>query len=161
MNDDTLGFLITWTIYGTFLQGDSRGWRKRRKGTQTSQPKLAEWHADRLKYPILRLDDQQRCCVTAEIQRLCNFRGWRLWASSVRTNHVHVVVHAKEVAGSKVRDQMKANATRVLRECWKEFVDRPVWTYGGDWQCVNDESSLEQVILYVLEAQDRKGFETQ
>jgi hypothetical protein len=28
---------------------------------------------------------------------------------------------------------------------------------GGDWQCINSEEELEQVILYANEGQDRKG----
>ena len=61
--------------------------------------------------------------------------------------------------GSKVRDQLKANCTRVLRESWPRFVDRPVWTTGGDWQCINTEDDLEQVVMYVSEAQDRMGLD--
>ena len=56
---------------------------------------------------------------------------------------------------ARFRDQLKANCTRVLRERWPQFVDRPVWTTGGDWQCINSEDELEQVIVYVSEAQDR------
>ena len=56
--------------------------------------------------------------------------------------------------GSRVRDQFKANCTRVLREQWQEFDVRPVWTTGGDWQCINNQEELEQVIAYVSEAQD-------
>ena len=159
MNDEPLAFLITWTVYGTFLQGDPRGWHKWKMGFQAPQPRLAEWHADRLKHPILLLNQEQRNCVDAEIQRLSDYRGWRLWASAARSNHVHVVVHARGFSGSKVRDQLKANCTRVLRERWREFVDRPVWSEGGDWECVNDENGLEAVIQYVTEAQDRKGIE--
>jgi hypothetical protein len=50
-----------------------------------------------------------------------------------------------------------ANCTRGIREQYKLFVDRPVWTVGGDWQCINSEEELEQVILYANEGQDRKG----
>jgi len=159
MTDAPLAFFVTWTVYGTFLQGDARGWRKWGKGIQTPQPRLAAWHAERLKHPILLLNQAHRDCVEQELQRLSTCRGWRLWAKAARTNHVHVVVHAKDVAGSKVRDQFKANCTRVLRENWPQFVDRPVWCEGGDWQCINDEDGLELAMLYVTEAQDRKGIE--
>ncbi len=35
-SDEPLAFFYTWTVYGTFLQGDVRFWRKRRKGEQLS-----------------------------------------------------------------------------------------------------------------------------
>ncbi len=159
MNDEPLAFFLTWTVYGTFLQGDSRGWHKRKRVFQPPQPRLAAWNAKRLKHSILLLGQEQRAAVDAEIQRLSNYRGWRLWASAVRTNHVHVVLAAPGSVGSKVRDQLKANATRVLRERWPEFDGRPVWSEGGDRQSVHDEDHLEQVILYVTQAQDRKGIE--
>ena len=74
-----------------------------------------------------------------------------------RTNHVHVVVTSNSHSGDIVRDQLKANCARVLREHWPLFCDRPVWTIGGDWQCINTEDDLEIVICYVSEAQDRMG----
>ena len=158
-DDDPIAFFITWTVYGTFLQGDERGWRKRKQGHQIPQPRLAEWRMERLKHTIELLVTDQRMAINNEITRLSAFRGWHLWSHDARTNHVHVVVTAHGFSGSTVRDQIKANCTRVLRERWSIFVDRPVWTAGGDVQCINDESDLEQAILYVRDAQDNKQCE--
>lgn len=157
MNDEPLAYFITFTVYGTFLQGDARWWRSRGKGTQAPQPRLERWHRDRLKHEVVLLADEQRAAVKAEIERFCSVRSWRLWKANPRSNHVHVVVTALGYNGAKVRDQIKANCTRVIRERWPQFVDRPVWTVGGDWQCINTEEELEQVILYAGEVQDRKG----
>ncbi|QDT34822.1 hypothetical protein [Thalassoglobus polymorphus] len=158
MNDDPLAFFITWTVYGTFLQGDERWWRSR-GGSRPPQPKLQQWHRDRLNHEIILLSDSQRELVASEIQRLSDFRGWKLWIANPRTNHVHVVVTAMNYSGKKVRDQMKANCTRGLREKYSEFVDRPVWSVNGDWKCINQEDDLEQAILYAGEAQARKDRE--
>ncbi len=159
LNDEPLAYFITWTVHGTFLQGDERGWRKRGRGEQNAQPKLAEWRRERLKHPIELLNEPQRRVVASEIERLAEYRGWRVWAKSARSNHVHTVISAHGVAGSVVRDQLKANCTRELRTHWDQFIDRPVWTTGGDWQCVNTEDELEQVVVYVTVAQDRKEFD--
>ncbi len=155
-NDEPLAFFITWTVYGTHLQGDIRGWRKRRSGSQQPQPRLAQWRKDRLKHPIILLNDEQRAKVESAVRKHCDHRSWHLWKVNARTNHVHVVVTATGYDGAKVRDQLKANATRELREEWKCFHDRPVWTKLGDWECVNSEDDLAVVIQYVDEAQDRK-----
>ena len=152
MNNDPLAYFITWTVYGTFLQGDFRGWTRRRNGHQLPQPKLVEWHRVRLKHHIELLSTEKRTAIEAEIDRLASFRGWKVWARSARTNHVHAVITAA-VTGKKVRDQLKANCTRVIRERWPEFVGRPVWTTGGDWECINTDTGLENVIIYVNEAQ--------
>ncbi len=158
MNSETLAYFITWTLYGTFLQGDERGWRKRGSGNQLPEPRLTQWRETRLRHPVLLLSEEQRECVRSEIQNHCDHRRWELFGVAVRTNHVHVVVAANEL-GNRVRDQLKANSTRGLRSKWPVFVDREVWTHGGDWQCVKDEQGLERVLIYTIEVQDRKWVE--
>ena len=154
-DEDPLGFFITWTIYGTWLQGDVRGWRRYRGGYEPLQPRLAEWRRERLLHPIVRLNDNSREIVAAEIESHCQRRRWRLWIANPRSNHVHVVVTAPGVKGSQVRDQLKANCTRGLREVHSRFRGRPVWSRGGDWQCLNSEDDLAAAIEYAGAAQDR------
>lgn len=76
---------------------------------------------------------------------------------NARTNHVHTVVTASNHSGKIIRDQLKANATRGLRQRWRDFSDRPVWSVGGDCEWINDLEDLDTVCQYVLEGQDRKG----
>jgi REP element-mobilizing transposase RayT len=155
--DGPLAFFITWTVYGSHLQGDASGWRRRRQGEQLPQPQLAAWHRERLKHDVLLLSPRQRMAVESQCERHCEIRGWRSWAVSARSNHVHAVVTAPECSGKTVRDQLEAYSTRALREQWPVLRDRPVWTAGGDWVCVNSDDELDEVCRYVLEAQDRKG----
>ena len=157
-SDDPIAFFITWTVDGTHLQGDVRGWRRRRKGQQLPEPRLAKWRRERLKHDILLLSPEHRAIVEQECHRHCDHRGWHLWAINARSNHVHAVATAAGTSGSAVRDQLKANGTRGLRERWPVFRDRPVWTVGGDWECINNEDDLEAACLYVRDAQDRMEF---
>jgi REP element-mobilizing transposase RayT len=157
MHDEPLAFLITWTVHGSFLQGDSRWWKPKGKRSQSPQPLLEHWHRDRLKHEIVWLTESHQTIVESEIMRLCNFRGWQLWISNARKNHVHIVVTASERSGNQVRDQLKANCTRALRESDLQFVGRPVWTRerGGDVKFLNSEDSLERAVNYAGEGQDR------
>ena len=155
---DPLAFFITWTVYGSYLQGDERGWRRRRQGNQLPQPCLARWRRERLKYDVILLSPAAREVVETECHRHCDHRGWHMWAVNARSNHVHAVVAADGYSGAIVRDQLKANCTRGLRERWRDFCDRDVWTVGGDWSCINLEEDLEEVCLYVREAQDRMEY---
>ncbi len=156
---EPIAFFITWTVYGSHLQGDQRGWRRRRRGEQAPQPLLAQWRRQRLKHDVLLLSPEQRDVVERLSERHCLHRRWRLWAVSARTTHVHAVVTATGFSGKTVRDQLKANATCALRDKWPQFRDRPVWTLGGDWACINTPDDLQQVCSYVREAQDRKQFD--
>ena len=155
MNDDPLAWFITWTVYGTFLQGDQRWWRNKRKGSTPPQPLLEQWHRDRLNHDVVLLTDDLQTIVKKQVQRHCDHREWQLWACNPRINHVHVVVSTKGYTGKTVCDQLKANCTRGLRQKFPVFVDRPVWTVGGDWRNVNSEDDLQDVITYASEAQDR------
>lgn len=127
-------------------------------GAQSPQPRLEEWHRDRLRHEIILLSEHHRETVKLEIDVHCRIRQWHLWIANPRSNHVHVVVTAKEFAGDVVRDQLKANCTRGLRKRDSRFLDRPVWTVRGDWQCVNTDEDLEQAIQYAGEAQDRMEY---
>lgn len=157
-SDEPIAFFITWTVYGTHLQGDVRGWRRRRKGEQQPQPRLAEWRRERLKHDVTLLSAEHQAAVEKECRKHCEHRSWHLWEVNARTNHVHVVATATGYSGKTVRDQLKANCTRGLREHWSVFCDRPVWTVGGDWECINSEDDLETVCLYVREAQGKMQY---
>jgi REP element-mobilizing transposase RayT len=131
----------------------------RRKGNQLPQPRLADWRRKRLKFNVILLSPDERKIVEAECRRHCDHRGWHLWEVNARSNHVHIIVTVEECSGKTVRDQLKANCTRGLREHSNQFCDRTVWTVGGDCECINSEEELEAVCLYVREAQDRVGCE--
>ena len=156
MNEHILAYFITWTVYGTFLPGDLRGWMKRDHGPQLPRPLLARWHHDRLKHSIELLELVDRQCVKDAMVEISDFRAWKLWIANPRMAHVHCVVSASSYPGDRVRDQMKAKATKELRALDKRFCERPVWTRGGDYQPVYTEDDLERVILYAGEGQDRK-----
>ena len=155
IHDEPAGLFITWTVYGTFLQGDVRWWRKSNAGEQP--PLLEQWHHDRLNHDVILLNNAHRDAVQHEIEVHSQRRGWKLWVANARTNHVHVVVTTPGFAGDKVRDQLKANCTRGIREIDNRFVDRPVWTTKGDVQFLKSDDDLEKAIEYAGEAQDRMG----
>lgn len=152
--NDPLTCFITWTTYGAWLPGDNRGWRKWNSGQQQPRPLLEEWCRDQMKEEPAILGDAQRVKVEEVCRQHSEIRGWRLHAISVRSNHVHIVVTA-DAAPAKVRDQFKANATRVLRQEPDSITNEKIWTRGGDIQFIDGEDALERVIVYVTEAQDR------
>ena len=151
---DPITAFITWTTYGTWLPGDSRGWKKHKAGEQPPQPLLAAWCRDRLKERPLVLNRAQQIVVEEVIQQHAAIRGWALHAVSVRSNHVHVAATAC-VSPQKVRDQFKANATTALRRMAEPLSHRKVWTKGGDIEFIDRDEDLAQVVVYIKEAQDR------
>ncbi|SMP64308.1 Transposase IS200 like [Neorhodopirellula lusitana] len=165
--NEPISLFITWTTYGSWLPGDSRGWRKWMRGERLPQPLLEDWCRDRMTEKPVRLDALQRQAVEEVVREHAEHRGWVLHAVSARSNHVHVavtVVPKMSQAGSRVadgvkrvRDELKANATRVLRRLERPVHNEKVWTKGGDIQVVETNDDLEQVVIYIQEAQDRMG----
>jgi hypothetical protein len=173
---DPLAYFLTWSTYGTWLPGDTRGWIEYRHGWRLPDPVLELESAARMTENACRLSIQQRRIVEAQIVETCQIRGWLLHAVNCRSNHLHVVVTANRHP-KIVRNQLKAWCTRrlkeaqrhelamtggrtrgnsttprilscaVVRQCW--------WAERGSQRFINDEETLELAILYVREGQDK------
>ena len=161
---DPLGFLLTWTTYGTWLPGDERGWVKAGKGFQPPDPIRKREAEARMTADAPRLDDEQRLLVKKTIAAHCGIRGWTLHAVNCRSNHVHVVVSADRDSDD-VRDQFKAWCTRRLKEPERAQRESPGmgasavpvrekwWTEKGSCRRLWDKESLETAIRYVQDCQ--------
>lgn len=155
---ETLVYFITWTTYGTWMPGDARGWRKRGEWGQVPRPLLESWCRKQMTGEAILLSRTDRETVESACREHCQFRGWELMAVSARSNHVHVVVIADK-GPKKVRDQIKANCTRCLRRQAAPLIAKRTWTRGGDIEILDTDDDIEAAVLYVTEAQDKKGNE--
>lgn len=153
MLGDPIGYFLTWVTYGTWLPGDARGWVEYRHGWQLPNP-IREREAKALMTEgACAFSTAQRRVVEAQITDTCGYRGWHLHAVNCRSNHVHVVVSAHGVTPKKIRLDLKAWATRAL----KEKSDRSRenwWAERGSIRYLNTDDDLESVINYVRDAQD-------
>ena len=153
---EPLAYFLTWTTYGTWLPGDERGWNRKGDSEPLSpSPLFKEMARSEMKEAAFVMSETSRLVVERTIQRHCVVRDWGLHALNVRTNHVHVVVSAGGNSPETVREQFKAWCTRGLKEV--EAGRSRFWTEGGSCRWINLEAELEAVVLYVVEAQDRKG----
>lgn len=100
------------------------------------------------------LNEVQRRKVEQVCHEHAAHRNWLLHAVKARSNHIHLAVTADKPP-TIVRDQFKANATRVLRREPAAIMKDKIWTRGGDCEIVDGEENLERVVEYILEAQDR------
>jgi len=154
MHENPIGYFLTWVTYGTWLPGDGRGWVKYHSGWQLPDP-IREREAKALMTEdACILTPEQRQAVEAQIAETCARRGWILHAVNCRTNHVHVVVTADVRDPAKIRNDLKAWATKALKT---RFDSRRGnwWAERGSVRYLNKEDDLEAAILYVRDAQDR------
>ncbi len=160
---EPVGFLITWTCYGTWLYGDERGSvddEHNAYGTPYIPPdkgRVAGLHR-RMGHPPFRLTKAARDLVTNTIEEHCRQRGWELLAVNARSNHVHVVVGFAGVAPEMMMGEWKAWSSRRLRERGLAGPGQTVWTRHGSTRYVWKKRDLDPVVAYVVEGQDASRF---
>ena len=148
---------VTFRTYGSWLHGDTRGSIDRftnAYGQQRLPPNNRRHGAARrsLRSASVTLNRQQRRATRLAIRETCSIRNWTLFAESVRTNHVHVVVSAT-VSSRRIASVLKANATRAMRSegCWTSELGP--WSRGASAKRVWTELELETVVRYVIDGQ--------
>jgi REP element-mobilizing transposase RayT len=155
-----LAYHITWTTYGTWLPGDSRGWVKWGEwGVKPPDPEREHNARVRMLEPAVVLTAEQRDIVEKAIRDHSSVRRWFLHAVNVRSNHVHTVVTADRDA-DEVMNQLKAWCARRLSDAAglvgavaKTAGRRRWFTEGGNKESIDNEEYLENAIRYVLEGQ--------
>jgi REP element-mobilizing transposase RayT len=152
------GYLITFRCYGTWLHGDERGSVDRHRNAYGSPyiPGNRGWqriNQRALEHPPVTLDATRRRAVRDAIVDVCSELEWKLFALSVRTNHVHSVV-AAPCAPERVLSRLKAAATLRMRDvgCWPH--EHSPWSKGGSKRYLWSERHVANAIDYVLNQQD-------
>ena len=141
----TLGYLLTWTTYGTWLQGDEHRYVKDGAVLGANKP-LANANKQNLtKEPVI-LTQPQRKIVEDAIYAKANDIGQTILALAVCSSHVHIVVdYTTKDIGLIVR-YYKMVAQTALRN---EGFEGRLWTKGFDKRFCFDEHSLRKRVDYV------------
>ncbi len=126
---------------------------------QPSVP-FVESMRDRQAHPPFTLNVKQQKLVTETISEVCTFRRYFLRASSVRTNHVHVVSSAA-VKPEKIVNDLKAYSTRKLREESEVPADLRIWARGASTRYLWKPKHVLAAVDYVLYCQEDIPFEFQ
>ena len=159
-----IGWLITWTTYGSWLPGDPRGFVSAVDdgdgrsvihnvfGTEYDRnvPKLARFAARRMRGRPIRLTQPQAQIVLQQVHETIAYRAWQLHAAAVMANHVHVVV---EVAGdpdpSEILKSLKEYASRALNQKWQRPANGTWWTESGSRRVLKASDAIIAAAEYV------------
>lgn len=158
-----VGYLLTWTCYGTWLHGDDRGSTDRMHNAYGA-PFLSTDHTrGRIERNVLtdapvRLNDTARRVIARIVEDHCRIRGWTLHSLAVRSNHVHVVVTVGDASGERALVEFKAWSTRALRraDIHGEY-DGKIWTKHGSTRYLWTPDSLNRAVDYVVNGQDDRS----
>jgi REP element-mobilizing transposase RayT len=141
-----LGYMVTWSTYGAWLQGDVRGWVKGGKirGEQRGLEEANRWA---MKGTPVLLGRKEREAVRVKIEETAGRMGQHIYAIAVRSNHVHVVVG--DGGSSIVQTVMRYKMASTLGLQKTGFVGK-VWARGYDKRFCFSEEELDGRIEYVV-----------
>jgi len=148
-----LGYMLTWTAYGNWLQGDKRKYVKngqildpnpslesKNLVVSLSNPK------ENMKYPKVSLTTAQRKIIEKAIIEESAGLNQKIHAIAIRKSHIHLVTDCNFISAASAVSHYK-NAARLALES-NGFVGR-LWTKGFSVRYCFDEKQLNAVIEYV------------
>ena len=139
------GYMLTWTTYGSWLQGDARGYVRKGK-VLSGREQLAQANSRMRRGGGVKLDRTEREIIRRAILAEGERIGERILAIAVQSKHVHVVIGAGGRAISKVVSRLKCAA---YYEAQKAGADRQLWTRGYDKRLCFDVEALRARVKYV------------
>jgi len=141
----TLGYLLTWTTYGSWLQGDERGYVKDGEVLGGNVAIKIDCGKN-LKGGPVRLKRNERVVVREAILGARENFGQKIPAIVVCSSHVHVVCEYVDVPIGVVVSYYKNAGRMTLKRIG--FQGR-LWTRGYDKRFCFDEAALAERIRYV------------
>lgn len=141
----TIGYMITFTTYGTWLQGDERGWVKEGIIYEENEG-LRSVNESNLKGEAVRLGKREKEIVREAICRKAEAQREEILAISVWSNHVHIVQKYNGRPIEKAVRIYKNTATAALR---RAGVEGRLWTSGFDRRFCFSEKELRARVDYV------------
>ena len=140
-----IGYMVTWTTYGSWLQGDKRGYVKNGR-VLAQNDKLKSANQRQQKYPTVKLNTEQKLIVentiAEEVQRI----NHKIFAIAVCSNHVHIAAGVSEESIEQAVHRYKYSATSAL--C-RFGISGKIWSKGFDKRFCFTDRELENKVRYV------------
>jgi REP element-mobilizing transposase RayT len=152
-----LAYFITFTCYGTWLHGEKPTSVDR--FTNTPGCDFLSFDKHKLNFVKKRmaetpyfLDETRRQIVLQAILEVCKYREWVLLAAHVRSNHVHLVIHAITTP-EHILSSVKSYASRHLNQTKFDRCRVNRWTHHGSTRYLWTEAEIEATVHYVVNEQ--------
>lgn len=140
-----VGYMITWTTYGSWLQGHEKGYVKNGAIYEKNE-RLKSANLRQQKYPSVKLNNKQKHIVEKAIIEEAKRINQKILAIAVCTNHVHLVAEVSKETIEQAVHRYKYSGTSALREFG---VEGKIWSKGFDKRFCFNEKDLETKIRYV------------
>ena len=137
--------MVTWTTYGSWLQGDKRGYVKNGK-ILTQNDGLTLANQRQQKYPTVKLNSEQKQIVSKAITEEARRINHKIFAIAVCSNHLHMVASVSEESIEQAVHRYKYSATLALRKFGNQG---KIWSKGFDKRFCFTDMELENKVRYV------------
>ncbi|MGD0140842.1 MAG: hypothetical protein ABSD28_18415 [Tepidisphaeraceae bacterium] len=148
-----IAYHITWGTYGTRLHGDPRG-TVDREHNQRGSPILGfdehrwEQEKQRLKFPPVRLMDEQRIFAESLIPNVCQRGHWTHRSCAVGSDHVHVIL-TSEHDPETIRRLLKRWLGQELSRHYPLPPGATWWAECGSIRWITEEEYYSNALQYV------------
>jgi len=142
---EIIGYMLTWTTYGSWLPGDERGYVKDGQ-ILSANPEVLQASKNRQKSPTITLNKQERKLVQQIILAEAERIGHEILALAVSNYHVHLVSRPHSESVEDAVGRYKSITTRAL---WGHGRQGRIWTKGYDKRFCFSQKELAARIKYV------------
>jgi hypothetical protein len=150
--EKVIGYMVTFTTYGTWLQGHKRGYVK--DGTTFEESKeLLKANKEAQTDPRFVLTDKEQKLVRDAFLDEAKVLGQEIYAISVSPTHVHITGGEIDGTIETATARYKIRATKKLRD---NGINGKIWTKGFDKRFCLDEGALRARIEYVKRQEKNK-----
>lgn len=141
-----IGYMLTWTTYGTWLQGDERGYVKNGQILEQNEV-LEEVNKSNLKKQPVKLNAKQKEIVKEAIIQEAKRLNQKVFALVVFSNHIHLLVEKNPESIETTAALYKTAARKALYE---SGLERRIWSKGFDKRYCFNQQELSRRIEYIL-----------
>ncbi len=140
-----VGYMLTLTTYGTWLQGNEKGFVK--DGVVRGENVALKADCEKkLQSRPMRLNRRKKAIVREALIAASEKFGQRIFGIAVQSNHVHMVCEYVEASIGVMVARYKSAGRAALG---LEGVTGKVWTKGYDVRYCYDQANLKAKIRYV------------
>lgn len=138
-------YLLTFHAHGTWMPDKPKGYVRRGKGIQPTDPAMAMHYRARQQHPIISFDRSIQQALIAITQQACECQLLRLHGIATDTSHIHILIswsdRSKPIA--RIRQNLKQSLTRQLNE----RIRRAQWfSRGGSQKRVSDREHYDYLM---------------
>lgn len=139
--------MVTWTTYGTWLQGDERGYVKDGE-ILPGNHKLKFANRNQQKFQTVKLNPSQKQIVRNAILQEAQKVRQKILAIAACSNHIHIVAEVSPESIEQIVHRYKRMSTLYLHNAG---LKGKIWSTGFDKRFCFTDKEIENRIKYVNE----------